>query len=108
MTAKTGNTEPRRQRRLIVGTVVSTKVDRSVVVSVGSRRKHPMYKKYFGNMKRYLAHDEKKDAKPGDLVEIAECRPLSARKRFRLSKILKRGTDVTVEIADETAAGSTT
>jgi small subunit ribosomal protein S17 len=68
------------------GVVVSDKMDKSIVVKVETKFKHPLYGKTIKRTKKYLAHDEKNEGKIGDWVEIAECRPMSRQKRFRLIK----------------------
>ncbi len=75
--------------RTIVGTVVSNKGDKTIVVAVHTRKTHPIYKKQYSRTQKIMAHDETNQAKEGDKVEITECRPLSARKRFMLSKIVE-------------------
>lgn len=64
------------------GTVVSTKMQKTIVVEVKSYVKHPKYKKYIARSKKYLAHDESGTHKEGDQVEISECRPISRHKSF--------------------------
>ena len=81
-----------RHRRGLVGTVVSDKMDKTVVVQVSRRFKHPRYKKYVNERVRYKAHDPTNDAKIGDRVRIIECRPLSRDKRWRLQRVLERAT----------------
>jgi small subunit ribosomal protein S17 len=76
--------------RQITGTVVSDKADKTIVISVRERRTHPLYKKQYTVSTKFMAHDEKNEAKNGDLVSIVESRPLSARKHFKLDKILER------------------
>src|SRR6185295_4637142 len=83
--------------RTIIGTVTSDKGDKTIVVSVHSRKTHPIYKKQYSVTQKIMAHDEKNSAKPGDLVEITECRPLSARKRFMLTKIVETAKLLHVE-----------
>ena len=72
--------------KLQSGIVVSNKMDKSIVVKIERKIKHPLYKKTIKRSKKYIAHDEQNECKVGDLVQIAECRPLSKRKRFRLFK----------------------
>ena len=72
--------------KLQSGIVVSNKMDKSIVVKIERKIKHPLYKKTIKHSKKYLVHDEQNDSKVGDLVDIAECRPLSKRKRYRLFK----------------------
>ena len=72
--------------KLQSGIVVSNKMDKSIVVMIERKIKHPLYKKTIKRSKKYIAHDEKNECKVGDLVQIAECRPLSRRKHYRLFK----------------------
>lgn len=79
-----------RRRRTLLGTVVSNKMDKTVVVQVTRRYRHARYKKYVQERLRYKAHDETNDARPGDTVRIVECRPLSKDKRWRLQEVVER------------------
>lgn len=67
-------------RRVLQGTVVSDKGDKTVVISVQRRMLHPVYKKFINRSKKYAAHDELNTYKVGDVVRIQECRPISKRK----------------------------
>ena len=71
-------------RRILQGTVVSDKGEKSIVVRVERRVMHPIYKKFIKRSKKFMAHDEREAFKIGDTVEIVECRPLSRRKRHRV------------------------
>ncbi|MGH7195169.1 MAG: 30S ribosomal protein S17, partial [Candidatus Saccharimonadales bacterium] len=64
----------------------------TIIVTVESRKTHPVYKKQYLASKKFMAHDEKNQAKPGDRVEIIETVPMSARKRFTLNRIIERPT----------------
>jgi len=75
-------TEEKKNKRILKGTVVSDKMDKTVVVLVGRFIKHPKYKKYYTVNKKYHAHDERNQYKIGDEVEIIETRPISKRKSF--------------------------
>ena len=77
--------------RQMTGTVTSDKGDKTIVITVRARRTHPLYKKQYTLNTKFMAHDEKNEAKIGDLVTIVETRPMSARKRFRLDRIVERG-----------------
>jgi small subunit ribosomal protein S17 len=81
---------PSRQKSL-VGTVVSNKMEKTVVVLVESTTRHRLYRKILRRSKRYLAHDDRFESQPGDLVMLLETRPLSRHKRWRVSEVLKRG-----------------
>jgi len=86
----------------LIGTVTSDKGDKTIVITVRARKTHPLYKKQYTINTKFMAHDAKNEAKTGDLVSIIETRPLSARKRFTLNKILERAGAAFVE-ADATA-----
>ena len=94
-----------RRRASKVGVVVSDKADKTVVVRVDRIVRHKMYKRYVRKAATFMAHDEDNQAKVGDTVEIVESRPLSARKRWRLRKIVKRGVG-TVEVAATAEVGT--
>jgi small subunit ribosomal protein S17 len=76
--------------RLLTGKVVSTKMNKTIVVAVERRKSHPLYKKSYLVTTKFQAHDEKGEAKDGDLVEIIETRPISKNKHFKLKKVLER------------------
>ena len=77
----------RKQR---VGVVTSNKMDKSITISVERRLKHPIYGKFVKKSKKFMAHDENNDCGIGDLVRIEESRPLSKKKRWRLTEIIER------------------
>ncbi len=79
-----------QRRREVTGTVVSDKMQKTIVVKVDRRVRHPLYKKYVTSSRRYKAHDERNEAKPGDLVLLIESRPLSREKRWALKSIIRR------------------
>jgi small subunit ribosomal protein S17 len=95
--------------RQLTGTVSSDKGDKTIVITIRARRTHPLYKKQYTVNTKFMAHDEKNEAKVGDLVMIVETRPISARKHFKLSKIVERGgitfqeTDATSDVSEDTA-----
>jgi small subunit ribosomal protein S17 len=76
--------------RSITGTVKSNKADKTIVVLVQERKTHPIYRKQYTSSHTIMAHDEKNEAKEGDTVVIIETRPISARKRFSLDKIVEK------------------
>lgn len=76
--------------KLLTGTVVSDKNDKTIVVSVETHKNHPLYRKAYVSHKKFMAHDEKNEAKVGDKVVIAETTPLSARKRHTLSSVVNK------------------
>ena len=76
--------------RTLTGTVVSNKMDKTIAVAVERLIKHPTYGKYVRRTTRLLAHDEKNESREGDTVAIAQCRPLSRHKSWRLVRVLGR------------------
>ncbi|MCI1735868.1 MAG: 30S ribosomal protein S17 [Bacilli bacterium] len=78
-------------RRRLQGTVVSDKMDKTIVVETETYRAHPVYKKRVSARKKYKVDDRENAAHVGDVVLFEECRPLSHDKRFRLVKIVKKG-----------------
>ncbi|SRR5581483_7115366 len=86
----TETTEARGRRKERIGKVVSDKMQKTVVVTLTRQVPHPLYKKYFKKTTRFVAHDEKNDAKIGDTVRIMETRPLSKTKRWRVVEVLER------------------
>ncbi len=80
-----------------VGTVVSTKMQKTIVVEVARRVPHRTYKKIVAQRKRFYAHDEEGTARVGDVVRIVESRPLSRLKRWRLAGVVRRAALVGVE-----------
>lgn len=93
--AKTeGAKAERNVRRSIEGLVTSAKMQKTIVVEVSYLQKHPKYGKFMKRYSKFYAHDEKAEAKEGDLVEIVETRPLSRLKRYRLVKIVRKGEQV--------------
>ncbi len=78
------------RRRVMTGTVMSNKMKKTIVVRVDRRVMDPLYKKFLKRSRRFKAHDEKNDAKIGDLVVLVESRPLSRDKRWVLRSIIRR------------------
>jgi len=76
--------------KTLQGVVSSDKGDKTIVVTVATRKTHPIYKKQYTSSKKFIAHDEINQAKSGDTVIIEECRPLSARKRHTLQKVVAK------------------
>jgi small subunit ribosomal protein S17 len=73
-----------------VGPVVSTKMQKTIVVQVSRRVPHPLYKRIVTKHKKFYVHDEESTARMGDIVRIVECRPLSKLKRWRLAEVIRR------------------
>jgi small subunit ribosomal protein S17 len=82
--------ETRKRRKERTGIVVSDKMDKSVVLAVKRKVKHPIYKKFINKTTKLVAHDENNDCGVGDSIRVMETRPLSKNKRWRLVKILER------------------
>ena len=80
----------RAERKVMTGTVTSTKMQKTIVVQVDRKVKHPMYEKFVPQRTKLYAHDEKSEAKVGDIVELAQTRPLSKLKRWRLVRIVQK------------------
>ena len=80
----------RNSRKVREGIVVSDKMEKTIVVAVRDRAKHPLYKKTINITTKFKAHDEKNECGIGDIVEIAETRPLSKDKRWRLVRIIEK------------------
>lgn len=74
--------------KTLTGIVVSNKTDKTIVIEMHTRKTHPIYKKQYTVTKKFMAHDEKNEAKMGDKVVISETKPLSRRKRFVLTEVL--------------------
>ena len=81
---------PLQKRRMVVGTVVSDQMQKTIVVRVDRQVRHSLYKKYVEKSRRYKAHDETNEAKVGDRVRLIESRPLSREKRWVLQTVLRR------------------
>jgi len=87
------------RRTRLKGTVTGVKMDKTVMVTVQRRVKHPLYKKYIIRNKRYPAHDEQNRCKRGDLVEIVSTRPISKTKRWAVIKIMS-SSDTSLSVDD--------
>ena len=83
-----------------VGEVVSTKMQKTIVVQVSRRVPHPLYKRIITKHKKFYVHDEENTARVGDVVRIVECRPLSKLKRWRLQEVIRRAVQVAVKPED--------
>ncbi len=83
-------TQPRRNEK--VGEVVSTKMQKTIVVEIEMRKAHPKYKRVMKSNKKFYAHDEQNSARVGDVVRIRESRPLSKLKRWSLEEIIRRSS----------------
>jgi small subunit ribosomal protein S17 len=84
-------------KRILVGTVVSDKTDKTVTVKVERKEKHPLYGKIIRRSKKYHAHDESNEFKPGDVVRIEETRPISKTKTWKVLDRVQAGKGVAVD-----------
>ena len=84
--------ENKRQEK--VGTVTSNKMQKTIVVTVERQVRHPLYKRIVRRSKTFLAHDEKNQCQVGDTVRIEETRPLSSRKRWRVTEVIGRAARI--------------
>lgn len=82
--------EERNNRKVREGVVVSDKMDKTIVVAIKDKAKHPLYKKTINKTKKLKVHDENNECGIGDTVEIVETRPLSKDKHFRLNRIIEK------------------
>lgn len=89
-TKPNGSGHAERHRRILQGQVVSDKMEKTIVVQVMRRYRHPRYRKYVNEQVRYKAHDERNEAKVGDKVRIVESRPMSRDKRWRLASVVEK------------------
>ena len=76
--------------KALIGTVSSAKADKTIIVTIQTLKTHPLYRKQYTVSRKFVAHDEKNEAKAGDKVSILATKPLSATKRFVLDKIIER------------------
>jgi small subunit ribosomal protein S17 len=90
MNAETNDQTTAKAERTLTGRVVSSKMQKTVAVSIERLVKHPTYGKYVRRTTKVLAHDEEGSAKEGDLVCIAPCRPLSRRKAYTVVRVVER------------------
>ena len=90
MTETTTTEVVRQNRKVREGVVVSNKMDKTIVISIVERVRHPKYAKFIQRTKKLYAHDEANDAQVGDRVRVMETRPMSKQKRWRLIEVLER------------------
>ena len=86
--------QKRRRRNELIGVVTSSKMQKTIVVRVTRQIPHRLYERYVHVAKKFYAHDEQGEARPGDVVRIVETRPMSKLKRWRLAEVLARRTSV--------------
>jgi len=82
-----------------IGSVVSSKMAKTIVVEVIRRVPHPLYKRIISKRRKFYAHDETGEAKVGDVVRIIECRPLSKLKRWQLKEVVRKAVQVTTDLS---------
>jgi small subunit ribosomal protein S17 len=87
---ETTSTETQGKRKTVVGNVVSTKMQKTIVVEVERRKAHPLYRRVVRMTKKFYAHDEQNTAHVGDVVRLEETRPLSKLKRWKLQEVIRR------------------
>ena len=97
--ATNGAGAPATRRNEKVGLVVSTKMQKTIVVEIEMRKAHPKYKRVMKSNKKFYAHDEQNSARVGDVVRIREARPLSKLKRWSLEEIVRRSS--LAQLSDE-------
>jgi small subunit ribosomal protein S17 len=105
MAETTGSTEKHSGRKVLIGTVVSNKMQKTIVVEVTRKKAHPLYGRVISIRKKFYAHDEKNEAHIGDTVRIEESRPLSRLKRWQLKEIVRKTAlvpEVVVDAGTET------
>ena len=85
-----GEAEGKSVKKVRVGTVVSNKMDKTVVARVEMLKKHPMYKKYIKQSRKYKVHDERNECNIGDTIRFIETRPISKEKCWKLVEIIER------------------
>lgn len=88
--AAAAGARPRGVRKTLFGQVLSDKMDKTLTVGIERKVRHPVYEKYVAKRTKVHAHDEKNEARIGDLVEVMETRPLSKLKRWRLVRVVRR------------------
>jgi small subunit ribosomal protein S17 len=92
-------------RKILIGTVVSTKMQKTIVVEVTRKKAHPMYGRVISIRKKFYAHDERNETHPGDVVKIEESRPLSKLKRWTLKEVVRK-TALVPEVDIDSATGA--
>ena len=93
-TAVNNPADRRRRRNELIGVVTSSKMQKTIVVRVTRQIQHRLYDRYVRVAKKFYAHDEQGEARPGDVVRIVETRPMSKLKRWRLAEVVARRTSV--------------
>ena len=99
--AETTQAQKTSSRSTKIGQVVSTKMNKTIVVQTIMKKSHPLYRRVVAKAKKFYAHDEKNEARIGDVVRLEETRPLSKLKRWRLKDIVRRTALVPETIATD-------
>jgi small subunit ribosomal protein S17 len=86
--------EQTKQPRMLIGQVVSNRMEKTITVLIERRVEHPLYRKYVRKSTKLMAHDENNECKEDDTVAIEECRPLSKNKSWRLQRVIERATQL--------------
>ena len=102
--AEKGQAEKHTGRKVLIGTVVSNKMQKTIVVEVTRKKAHPLYRRVISIRKKFYAHDEKNETHPGDVVRIEESRPLSKLKHWQLKDIVRK-TALVPEIDADSGTG---
>ena len=100
-----GQPDKHSGRKMLIGTVVSNKMQKTIVVEVTRKKAHRLYGRVISIRKKFYAHDEKNEAHVGDTVRIEESRPLSRLKRWTLKEIVRKSALVPEIAADDVVAG---
>jgi small subunit ribosomal protein S17 len=100
--AETTTQQVHEARKQVVGEVVSSKMHKTIVVQVVRKKTHPFYGRVVSKGKKFYAHDEKNEARVGDVVRLEETRPLSKLKRWRLKEVVRKAALVPELAATET------
>jgi small subunit ribosomal protein S17 len=100
MSPETTEQDQRGSRRVILGTVTSTKMDKTAVITVIRRVRDRRFHKFVTRRVKYKAHDEKNAARVGDVVEIVEARPMSRTKRWRIVRTISHSAEIPVETTE--------
>jgi small subunit ribosomal protein S17 len=103
-TQKTPATAQSGRRKIVIGQVVSTKMNKTIVVEATRTRSHGLYRRVISKRKKFYAHDEQNTARVGDFVRLEETRPLSKLKRWRLKEVVSRAAIVPEELKAEQKA----
>ena len=102
--AEATTTRKDSRRKTLLGEVVSTRMQKTIIIEVQRKKRHPLYNRIVARSRRFYAHDERGEARLGDIVRVEETRPLSRLKRWRLIEIVRRAAIVPVPEAGEEQA----